>query len=137
VLYHPDLVCRLIAPPQADRLLLDRNLDPGDEPVKLCLKQGQVVEFRKGAQIDCDVAGEWPGFLVLSPATASVVAETLDGFLDAGRREAPMEDVIREVALNLLPGAFQVEDITGLPWIEIDFPDDLRRAETEILPLLP
>lgn len=137
VLYHPDLVRRLIARPQADRLLLDRNLDPGDEPVKLCLKQGQMVEFRKGAQVDCDVAGEWPGFLALSPATARVVADALEGFLDAGRRDAPMEDVIREVALNLLPGAFQVEDITGLPWIEIDFPEDLARAETEILPGLP
>jgi len=25
-------------------------------------------------------------------------------------------------------------DISGLPWTEIDFPQDLRRAETEVLP---
>jgi choline kinase len=25
-------------------------------------------------------------------------------------------------------------DVTGLPWTEVDFAEDLRRAETQILP---
>ena len=29
---------------------------------------------------------------------------------------------------------FAFEDITGLPWIEIDFTKDVERAKTEILP---
>lgn len=137
VLYHPELLRRLAASPVTDRLLLDQNLEAGDEPVQVRLKQGRVVEFSKGAQTACDVAGEWPGFLSLTAATAHVVADTLDEFLNAGQRNIPMEDVIREVALNVRAGTFQVEDITGLPWIEIDFPEDLARAEEEILPRLP
>jgi choline kinase len=31
---------------------------------------------------------------------------------------------------------FGFEDITGLPWIEIDFADDVLRARSEILPRL-
>jgi choline kinase len=31
---------------------------------------------------------------------------------------------------------FDYEDITGLPWIEIDFEEDIRKAEAEILPKL-
>jgi choline kinase len=31
---------------------------------------------------------------------------------------------------------FGGEDVTGLPWIEIDFPQDLEHAEKVILPLL-
>ncbi|HIM45156.1 MAG TPA: phosphocholine cytidylyltransferase family protein, partial [Alphaproteobacteria bacterium] len=31
---------------------------------------------------------------------------------------------------------FGFEDITGLPWIEIDFAEDMARAENEILPRL-
>jgi choline kinase len=27
-------------------------------------------------------------------------------------------------------------DVTGAPWIEIDFPNDVTRAEREVLPLL-
>ena len=33
-------------------------------------------------------------------------------------------------------GTFGFEDITGLPWIEIDFPEDLRRAREDIVPRL-
>ena len=31
---------------------------------------------------------------------------------------------------------FGFEDISGLPWIEIDFPEDVQRAETAVLPNL-
>jgi choline kinase len=30
----------------------------------------------------------------------------------------------------------EVADVTGAPWIEIDFPGDVSRAATEVLPLL-
>jgi choline kinase len=34
------------------------------------------------------------------------------------------------------PGSFGFEDVTGLPWIEIDFPEDVVRASDEILPAI-
>jgi choline kinase len=33
-------------------------------------------------------------------------------------------------------GRFGAEDVTGLPWTEIDFPEDLDRARSVILPAL-
>jgi len=32
------------------------------------------------------------------------------------------------------PEDFGYEDVSGLPWIEIDFPEDVERAGAEILP---
>jgi choline kinase len=32
--------------------------------------------------------------------------------------------------------AVEVTDITGAPWIEIDYPDDVVRALRDVLPLL-
>ena len=32
--------------------------------------------------------------------------------------------------------AFGVEDVTGLPWIEIDFMEDVAKAEADVLPQL-
>ena len=32
------------------------------------------------------------------------------------------------------PDRFGYEDVTGKPWIEIDFPQDLARARAEVLP---
>jgi choline kinase len=34
------------------------------------------------------------------------------------------------------PGAFGYEDVTGLPWVEIDFAEDVRRARDEVLPAI-
>jgi choline kinase len=34
------------------------------------------------------------------------------------------------------PGDFGFEDVSGLPWIEIDFPEDVVRAEEEVLPAI-
>jgi choline kinase len=45
--------------------------------------------------------------------------------------EEAVRDLIRERGQT-----FDVADVTGLPWIEIDFPKDVTRAEREILPEL-
>ena len=51
-----------------------------------------------------------------------------------GRRHEAYEETIRDVLLTSPRGKFAFEDITGLPWIEIDFAKDVERATTEILP---
>lgn len=134
VLYHPALLQRLVAAPAPDCLLIDRDYEPGDDPVLLCLKNGGPAEFRKQAQGSFDVVGEWPGFLKLSPETGRHLADALQRFVAAGRLDDPYEEAIREILLSAPAGRFAVEDITGLPWIEIDFPADLARARNEILP---
>ncbi len=136
VLYHPDLVGRLVRSKSASCLLLDRDFEPGDEPVKLCLRNGVPVEFSKKVDVDFDTVGEWPGFLRLSAATARLVAQALQEFIDAGMLSLPYEDAFRRVMLRAPPDTFGVEDITGLPWIEIDFPSDVERARTIVLPEL-
>jgi choline kinase len=47
----------------------------------------------------------------------------------------PYEEAIRDVLLAE-PRQFGYEDVTGLPWIEIDFPEDVKRARDDILPRL-
>ena len=56
--------------------------------------------------------------------------------IEQDRREEGYEEALREVLLASPPGTFGYEDITGRPWTEIDFPDDLRHAEEDVLPRL-
>jgi choline kinase len=51
-----------------------------------------------------------------------------------GRRRDPYEEAIRDVLLTSQRRTFSFEDITGMPWIEIDFAADVERATCEILP---
>ncbi len=136
VLYHPHLIRCLVESPQPDCVLIDRGFDPGDEPVKLCLADGRIVEFRKRVETAYDTVGEWPGFLRFSARTAGRLAQALESRVAAGRLDEPYEEAMRDVLLGEPPGTFRVEDVTGYPWIEIDFPSDLLRAEKDVLPKL-
>ena len=135
VLYHRLLLERLLAAPHRTCFPLDREFEAGGEPVKLCVVGGVPVEFRKDiGTVSYDLIGEWPGFLRLSPAAAAALADVVQRFIDAGRTEDPYEDAIRDMVLGTPPDPVGVEDITGIPWIEIDFPEDVSRAEADILP---
>ena len=66
-------------------------------------------------------------------ATATALADIADAFVGAQRRNEPYEEAIRD--LVLVQGAtFDVVDVTGRPWVEIDFPEDITRANQQILP---
>lgn len=134
VLYPPRVLERLIRSPHANCFLLDRGLEPGDDPVRLCIRDGAPVDFGKNIEGSFDLVGEWPGFMRMSPAIAARVADAAEAIIDDGRSHVTYEVAMRDVVLSEPPGTFGYEDITGLPWIEIDFPSDLLRAERTILP---
>lgn len=136
VLYDRRMIDRLVGPGCDNRFLLDRDFVPGDEPVKLCLSGGRFVEFRKKVDVEFDLWGESVGFFRFAPEIARALRARCEVYLAEGRRLEPYEEVIRDILLAAEDGVFGYEDVTGLPWIEIDFPDDIRRAETEILPRL-
>jgi choline kinase len=137
VLYHPDILLRLFETEVENCYLLDRDFAPGDEPVKIALKKGVMVEFRKQLAdgLVHDSIGESVGFFRFSPECARTIAEECARFDAEGLGDAPHEEALRNVLLAA-PDLFGIEDVSGLPWIEIDFPDDVDRAATEILPAI-
>ena len=137
VLYHPDILRRLVESPLGNCYLMDRDFAPGDEPVKLCVAGERIVEFRKRVAdgLNYDRIGESVGFFKFDATTALRLARLIDQYVADGRRDQPHEEALRDLALSdeLTIG---VEDVTGLPWLEIDFPEDLIRAEQHVLPLI-
>lgn len=138
VLCDGRVLAPLLAPGPPERLLLDRSSAEGEEPVKVCLRNGQVVEFRKqvAPNLRHDTVGESVGFFRFSAAGGRRTADRARQYLDQGRHDAPHEEILRDLILESTRGEFGAEDITGLPWIEIDFPEDVARARTAVLPLL-
>jgi choline kinase len=137
VLYDQRLGQRLLQSPHENCFLFDRHLDPGEEPVKLCLRAGFLVEFRKyiAEGLLYDTIGESVGFFRFSEEVAYRLADRCQYYIDQSRQEAPHEEAIRDLLLET-PECFRIEDITGLPWIEIDFPEDIARAQNTIFPQL-
>jgi choline kinase len=138
VLYHGKILKALVAGDRAvNRVLMDRDFEAGDEPVKLCLRGGVPVELRKrlAPDLQYDTIGESVGFFRFDEAGARRLAEIVAGYVSRGASETPHEEAVRDL-IREREHAFDVADVTGLPWIEIDFPNDVARAEREILPEL-
>jgi len=135
VLYHPDILKRLIETRHSNCFLLDRDFAPGDEPVKIAVRNGQMVDFRKklDAHLAYDFLGESVGFFRFSADMSRQLAEECGRFEAEGLADSPHEEAIRNLLLRE-PGNFAYEDISGLPWLEIDFPEDVIRAREEVLP---
>ncbi|MEO8631083.1 MAG: phosphocholine cytidylyltransferase family protein [Betaproteobacteria bacterium] len=137
VLYDQRIVTALTEGDNADRLLIDRDFEAGDEPVKVCVRNGVPVELRKQLPVDLqyDLIGESVGFFRFRENTARRLAEIVAHYVETGRSNMPHEEAVRDL---LLEGGhrFDIADVTGAPWIEIDFPNDVDRARDEILPQL-
>ncbi|ABF08686.1 phosphocholine cytidylyltransferase family protein [Cupriavidus metallidurans] len=137
VLYDERIMSKLVAGETVNRLLIDRDFEAGDEPVKLCLKDGVPVELRKQlmADLSYDTIGESVGFFRFKQDCAQRLAEIVKGYVDGGRANMPHEEAVRDLLLER-SHTFDTADVTGAPWIEIDFPGDVARAAEEVLPQL-
>lgn len=136
VLYDEGLLERLINSQHKNCFLLDRAFDPGDEPVKLCIRGGEIVEFRKWLSTEYDFCGESVGFFKLSAEVAKRIIVQTEHYLLQDRRMEPYEEAIRDVLLTSPRNTFGFEEITNMPWIEIDFAADIERANMVVLPLI-
>ncbi|HUA89491.1 MAG TPA: phosphocholine cytidylyltransferase family protein [Steroidobacteraceae bacterium] len=136
VLYHERIMAALVAGTRpANRILIDRDFEPGPEPVKVCVRNGVPVELRKQVAPDLsyDTIGESIGFFRFSERGARRLAAIVADYVESGRANMPHEEAVRDLLLESGP-EFEVADVTGAPWIEIDFPVDVERAAREILP---
>jgi choline kinase len=138
VLYDERILRALVAgSTPANRLLIDRDFEAGDEPVKLCVQNGAPVELRKqlSADLQFDTIGESVGFFRFTQAGAQRLATLVAAYADTGRAHMPHEEAVRDL-LKERSQPIEVADVTGFPWIEIDFPIDVVRATQEVLPQL-
>jgi choline kinase len=138
VLYDQRILGALVAGTDpVNRLLIDRDFEAGDEPVKLCVQDGVPIELRKqlAADLKFDTIGESVGFFRFEQAGARRLAALVAEYVDTGRAHMPHEEAVRDL-LKERGHVLEVSDVTGFPWIEIDFPIDVVRATQEILPQL-
>jgi choline kinase len=138
VLYDERILRALVAGDRpVNRLLIDHEFEAGDEPVKLCVRAGVPIELRKQppADLTFDTIGESVGFFRFDQSGARRLAALVAGYVGSGRANMPHEEAVRDL-IREKSHAIEVTDVTGSPWIEIDFPNDVVRATQEVLPQL-
>jgi choline kinase len=136
VLYDPRMLRRLLDAPAENALLIDRELEPGDEPVKVCFNAGGAIcDFRKVPEHAGVRHGESVGFFRFSAAGAAALADRCDARAAKGPASLEYEEAIRDLILAD-PQRFDAVDVTDLAWTEIDFEADVAKARDDVLPKL-
>ena len=138
VLYHDRIMAALVAGQKpVNRVLIDRDFEAGDEPVKVCVRAGVPIELRKqvAPDLEYDTIGESVGFFRFDTAGARRLAAIVSDYVGSERSHLPHEEAVRDL-FRERSQVVEVADVTGSPWIEIDFPNDILRAAQEVLPQL-
>lgn len=132
VLFPERFLTRLIAAPAPSALLLDRGFQDTGEEVKLYAVGDRIIALGKKFVPEAwDVIGEGIGFFKCGAAHAPEYIRLLEeSILETGGANE-YEDALHRLLARVPVGWV---DVTGLPWTEVDFAEDLRRAETQILP---
>jgi choline kinase len=135
VLFAPPLLERVVRAAAPNVFLGEPDFVDTGEEINLYRAGERVVGVRRGVSgppaAPYEAKAEWVGFVKVGRAAGADLVATLDTLVRQGHVEGDYE-----VALDAVLGThrFVVCPTGGLPWIEIDFPQDLQAAETEILP---
>jgi len=134
VLFHPQLLTRLLSSPFEDALLIDlvdkNNNHLGDEEMKIKLKDGLVADISKDMD-PAEADGENVGIVKFSAEGASRLVEEMDVLIASGRLREWAPRAFLAFARRFPLHAISTAEY---PWIEIDFPEDYRRAKEEVFP---
>lgn len=132
VLYPTEILRRLVESEHSTALLIDREFSTADDdPVLVPICEGKPVDFRKKWTGQSDTVGESIGFFKVHPDALGYLIERTNARSATAHPQDSYDDVLRDMVLK---GLFGYEDVTGIPWTEIDFPGDIERADKEILP---
>lgn len=135
VLFPPSLLERLVSSRHANAMLVDGSVAETGEEQMVFGEDGRVLQITKGPSQELrrqmQRYGESLGFLKLSRDGALCLRELLEAKVAAGVDQIEHEQVYPELFQRFPMG---VEAVDGMPWTEIDTPEDLRRAQREVYP---
>lgn len=126
VLYHPEILHRLLRSDAPGCFLVDASAEETGEEMMIGIKDGRCRRIARRVGRDWDTVGEGVGFFALHESWLWVTRLVFDDFLRRGVVDCEYEDALN-VLLQEVPCAWV--DVGGLPWTEIDFPEDVAKAE--------
>jgi len=132
VLYDHRMLRGLLDSPHATALLVDRGYSKADDdPVLVPMRNGRPFDFVKRWQGEADSVGESVGFFKVGQAELPLLIAETRARAEGARRAESYDDVLRVL---VKAGRFGAVDVTGVPWTEIDFPQDIQYAERVVMP---
>ncbi len=132
LLVSPELLGRLITAPVEDAVLVDRTSVMQEEEMKVRIWEGFAIDFGKDLPAS-QAHAENVGILKFGANGGRRLVDHLTALIGGGLVNAWAPRAFRALA-SAWP--LRAIDTGGLPWTEIDFPEDLERARQVIAPAI-
>ena len=130
VVFHPFILRNLLSSPFKDALTISYHKSMGEEEMKIKIKDSKVIDISKDIPPQ-DADGENVGIVKFSPSGAKVLFQEIKRLVDKGitNEWAPF-------AFKMICTYYPLYAVStdNLPWIEIDFIEDLQKAREDIYP---
>ncbi|NUQ34772.1 MAG: phosphocholine cytidylyltransferase family protein [Planctomycetaceae bacterium] len=130
VLYDPEIMQKLVAAKGMTFLLDPKSKETGEE-MMLGTRKGRVIEIARKVGADWDEVGETVGFFLFPRDVAAKLLAFLQAKVASGVTTIGYED-----ALNFFIKEHEARyiNVREFLWTEIDYPEDIEKARTKILP---
>ncbi len=128
VFFHPSIIGNLVSSPREDCITIDSGSTLDEEEMKVKLRDGKVADMSKS--MPCEEAdGENLGIIKFGEKGGKELFNIMSKIIAEKRVKEWAPYAFKELAKDYPLYALEVE---GLPWIEIDFPEDLEKARRKI-----
>ncbi len=131
LLYHPQILDRLLAR-GGNGLAFDSSSTNGREQTKVAVQEGKVLDLGKDLPPEAS-RGESIGLTCYDERGAEALMARADALVRNGAENCWSIEAIRGICTSVEMKAY---NIAGMPWVEVDFPNDLVRAEKEVWPAI-
>jgi choline kinase len=131
VLFPVHLLQRLVASSHVNCVLADPRSSFTGEEMMLTRIDDRTWDITRGVLEPSHIIGEGVGFYKLEDGAAQSLRALLDDWMTGGRDGEEYEEVFRVLFKSAV---FGYELVGDLPWTEIDFPEDIHKAEHDIWP---
>ena len=132
VVFHPDILAKLIAFPHPEALTISFQGGMGPEEMKVKVREGKICDIRKDMD-PAEADGENVGLVKFSQAGSKALLEKADALVASGTVKAWAPLAFQNLCSQVDLYAVSTE---GLPWIEIDFPEDFEKARSVVYPAI-
>ena len=131
VICHKKLINKLVNSTRKSCFLIDSGFEDTGEEQKLGVVNGRVMTISKAPLNGTfDLVGESIGFLKLSKTDCLILSKALSNDVDKGINDCEHEEVYDRILKKCNVG---YETVDQLPWIEVDFMEDVKRAEEIVM----
>ena len=131
LLFHPDILYRLLGK-KGNALAFDSTSSKGNEQTKVAIHEGRILDLGKDLS-PAMARGESIGMLSFNEQGAKTLLSKVDSLIESGGENSWVIEGVRAAAKDI---GLMGYNFAGMPWVEIDFPNDFEKAQREVWPAI-